>query len=100
MSKKSVIERDKKRRLLFNKYNVLRKTLKENIKSSINFEQKFNYYSKLQELPRNSSFIRIKNRCLVTGRARAYYRMFGLSRHVLREMSHYGFLPGVKKSSW
>lgn len=59
MAKKSVIERDKKRRLLFNKYDILRKSLKENIKSSINFEQKFNYYSKLQKIPRNSSIIRI-----------------------------------------
>jgi small subunit ribosomal protein S14 len=40
------------------------------------------------------------NRCLVTGRSRGYYRMFGLSRHVIRDMSHYGLLPGVTKSSW
>ncbi len=42
----------------------------------------------------------IRNRCTITGRGRGYYRMFGLSRHVLRDMSHYGLLPGVKKSSW
>ena len=42
----------------------------------------------------------IRNRCLITGRSRSYYRMFGLSRHLLRDMSHYGLLPGVTKSSW
>jgi hypothetical protein len=59
MSKKSIIERDKKRRILFHKYRVLRDTLKAGIKSSLNFEEKFSYYSKLQDLPRNSSFTRV-----------------------------------------
>lgn len=59
MSKKSVIERNEKRKLLFKKYNSLRQMLKENIKSSVNFEQKFTYYAALQKLPRNSSFIRV-----------------------------------------
>lgn len=45
-------------------------------------------------------FNSFRNRCLVTGRSRGYYRMFGLSRHVIRDMSHYGLLPGITKSSW
>lgn len=54
----------------------------------------------LQKLPKNSSRSRLHNRCIVTGRPKGYYRFFGLSRHVLREMAHEGFLPGVTKSSW
>ena len=57
-------------------------------------------HNKLQKLPRNSSKIRIRNRCWKTGRPRGYYRDFGLSRHVLREMAHDCMLPGVTKSSW
>jgi len=54
----------------------------------------------LQRLPGNSSPIRLKNRCWKTGRSRGFYRDFGLSRHVLREMAHECLLPGVVKSSW
>ena len=54
----------------------------------------------LQKFPRNSLPIRIKNRCWKTGRSRGYYRDFGLSRHVVREMAHEGALPGVIKASW
>jgi ribosomal protein S14 len=53
-------------------------------------------HRKLQELPRNSSRVRLHNRCLVTGRPKGYSRDFGLSRHVLREMAHQGLLPGVQ----
>nr|YP_009145470.1 ribosomal protein S14 [Monomorphina parapyrum]AKL78943.1 ribosomal protein S14 [Monomorphina parapyrum] len=100
MAKKSIVQREKKRRLLTSKFYVLRKILTEKIKSSISYEEKLFFYSQLQKLPRDSSFSRLHNRCLVTGRGRGFYRMFGLSRHVLRDMSHYGFLPGVTKSSW
>nr|UXD06471.1 ribosomal protein S14 [Eutreptiella sp. CCMP1594] len=59
------------------------------------------YYQRmLQKLPKNSSRSRLHNRCIVTGRPKGYYRFFGLSRHVLREMAHEGLLPGVTKSSW
>jgi len=56
--------------------------------------------SKLHKLPRNSSPTRSKNRCWATGRSRGFYRDFGLSRHVLREMGFKGLIPGLKKSSW
>jgi small subunit ribosomal protein S14 len=55
---------------------------------------------KLQKMPRDTSRIRVRNRCELTGRPRAYYRDFGLSRIKLREMAHRGMLPGVTKSSW
>ena len=61
---------------------------------------KLEIHSKIQRLPRNSSKIRIRNRCWKTGRPRGYYRDFGVSRHVLREMAHQCLLPGVTKSSW
>jgi small subunit ribosomal protein S14 len=54
----------------------------------------------LQKLPRNSSKVRIKNRCNVTGRSRGYMRYFGLSRQEFRELARKGEIPGVKKSSW
>nr|YP_007517043.1 ribosomal protein S14 [Euglena viridis]AEY70815.1 ribosomal protein S14 [Euglena viridis] len=100
MAKKSVVEREKKRRILSKKYYFLRISLKNKIKEAGSLEQKLFYHSLLQKLPRNSSLSRLHNRCFVTGRARGYYRIFGLSRHVLRDMSHYGLLPGVTKSSW
>lgn len=59
-----------------------------------------NLQIKLHELPRNSSATRRKNRCWATGRSRGFYRDFGLSRHVLREMGFKGLIPGLKKSSW
>ena len=89
MAKKSMIAREKKRQ-----------NLKEQIKSTAFLEEKLALYAKLQKLPRNSSAVRLHNRCSVTGRPKGYYGAFGLSRHVLREMSHNCLLPGVKKSSW
>ena len=63
-------------------------------------QEKLEIQRKLQKLPRNSSPVRLRNRCLITGRSRGYFKDFGLSRHVLREMAHQGFLPGITKSSW
>ena len=100
MAKKSMIERDKKRRKLFLKYSSKRKSLKAQMKQAVSFEEKLKYQSDLQKLPKNSSPTRLHNRCLVTGRPKGYFRHFGLSRHVLREMAHQGLLPGVTKSSW
>ena len=73
---------------------------KEQIEQSISLDEKANLYRKLQSLPRNSAPTRITRRCFVTGRPKAVYRDFGLSRHVLREMAHACLLPGVIKSSW
>nr|YP_010241975.1 ribosomal protein S14 [Coscinodiscus granii]QTI82890.1 ribosomal protein S14 [Coscinodiscus granii]UPO65224.1 ribosomal protein S14 [Coscinodiscus granii] len=100
MAKKSMIEREKKRIKLFTKYEAKRKSLLQEYNTTKDFNLKLEIHSKLQKLPRNSSKIRIRNRCWKTGRPRGFYRDFGVSRHVLREMAHQCLLPGVRKSSW
>ena len=100
MAKKSIIEREKKRIKLTNQYKIRRQNLLKKYKTTEKFSLKTEIHSKIQKLPRNSSRIRIRNRCWKTGRSRGYYRNFGLSRHVLREMTHQCLLPGVIKSSW
>ena len=89
MARKSLIAREEKRLRLVNKYAKLRKELKDK-----------GDYEALQKLPRDSSPVRLHNRCMFTGRARSYYRKFGISRLVLREMALKGEIPGLKKSSW
>ena len=100
MAKKSMIEREKKRIRLEKKYAIKRAQLLVNYRNEKNFNRKMDIHSKLQKLPRNSSKIRIRNRCWKTGRPRGVFRDFGLSRHVFREMAHQCLLPGVTKSSW
>jgi small subunit ribosomal protein S14 len=100
MAKKSMIEREKKRQKLVDKYAEKRSSLKEQIAQSTSQQEKINLHRELQQLPLNSSRNRLRNRCWLTGRSRGYYRDFGLSRHVFREMAHQGLLPGVVKSSW
>ena len=89
MARKSLIARQDKREKLVAKYAQLRKELKEK-----------GDYVGLQKLPKNSSPVRLHNRCMFTGRARSYYRKFGVSRLVLREMALRGEIPGLKKASW
>ena len=67
---------------------------------SPSFKEKLATYKKFEQIPPNSASCRHRNRCWVTGRSRGFYRDFGLSRHVLREMAHEGSIPGLKKSSW
>nr|YP_009106448.1 ribosomal protein S14 [Geminella minor]AIT95286.1 ribosomal protein S14 [Geminella minor] len=100
MAKKSMLEREKKRQYLVNKYLEKRLLLKKNIKTANSLEEKLNFHRELQNLPRNSSKVRLHNRCLLTGRPKGFFRDFGLSRHVLREMAHECLLPGVTKASW
>ena len=100
MAKKSMIEREKKRQKLVLKYTEKRKNLINEIKISSSFSKTLNLQRKLQKLPLNGAATRGRNRCWKTGRSRAFYRDFGLSRHVLREMAHEGLLPGVTKASW
>ncbi len=100
MAKKSMIEREKKRQRLVIKYAKKRENLKQEIQNTSFLEEKLNIHRKLQRLPRNSAPVRLHNRCLITGRPKGYYRDFGLSRHLLREMAHDCLLPGVTKSSW
>ena len=100
MAKKSMIARERKREKLVAKYAEKRETLKEQIAAATSQQERMNLHRELQRLPRNSAPTRLRNRCWVTGRSRGYFRDFGLSRHVLREMAHEGLLPGVTKSSW
>jgi len=101
MAKKNMIEREKKRNRLVEKYAVKRATLKDQLSDlSLSQQERVTLHRELQQLPRNSSPTRLRNRCWLTGRSRGYYRVFVLSRHVLREMAHQGLLPGVTKSSW
>lgn len=100
MAKKSMIERDKKRTSLTQKHLQTRKRLKAKIKKAKNFDEQLQIQSVLQKLPRNSLTIRQRKRCIITGRSRGYFRQFGISRHVLREMAHDCLIPGLTKSSW
>ena len=100
MAKKSMIEREKKRKKLVEKYAENRKELKQQFMKAEDLGEKIELHRKLQRLPRNSAPNRVRNRCWLTGRPRGYYRDFGLSRNVMREMAHEGLLPGVVKSSW
>ncbi len=100
MAKKSMIEREKKRKKLVDKYAEKRAELKEQFSQAETLDEKLDIHRQLQQLPRNSAPSRVRNRCWMTGRPRGYYRDFGLSRHVIREMAHQGLLPGVVKSSW
>nr|YP_009313124.1 Ribosomal protein S14 [Dermonema virens]SCW21378.1 Ribosomal protein S14 [Dermonema virens] len=100
MAKKGMREREAKRIRLVNKYLEQRRTTKQQISRSNSFDEQLKIQQKLQRFPRNSSKLRLRNRCWMTGRSRGFYRDFGLSRHVLREMAHECLLPGVTKSSW
>jgi small subunit ribosomal protein S14 len=101
MAKKSSIERNKKREHLVEKYAAKRAELKRILSDPKTSDEEFYIAQrKLTKLPRNSSKIRIRNRCSITGRARAYIRKFGLSRLTFRELASDGKIPGVTKSSW
>jgi small subunit ribosomal protein S14 len=100
MAKKSMLEREKKRQKLVIKYKIKREELLNKVSKCDSFDEKLVIQKKLQKLPRNSSKIRLRNRCWKTGRPRGFYRDFGLSRNMLREMGHQGLLPGLTKSSW
>jgi small subunit ribosomal protein S14 len=100
MAKKSMVEREKRRQRLVEKYRERREQLKSAFNAAETWEQKLELHRQLQRLPRNSSPTRLRNRCWVTGRPRGYFRDFGLCRNTLREMALQGLLPGVTKASW
>jgi small subunit ribosomal protein S14 len=100
MAKKSMIQREVKREKLIAKYSEKRKIITLELKNSKDYQEKLLNLKKIEALPRNSAPSRHRNRCWVTGRSRAFYKDFGISRHVLREMAHEGDIPGLKKSSW
>lgn len=105
MSKLSIIQKEKKRFFLFNKYIWTYKYLKHKLKNLlINYNKNLNEITNInfifQSLPRNSNGTRIRNRCFLTGRPRGVYRRFGLSRSFLRDLSFKGYIPGILKNSW
>ncbi len=95
-----MLEREKKRKALINKYSIKRKLLVEQLKKVDSLENIFELNEKIQKLPRNSSRTRLRNRCWKTGRPRGYSRFFGLCRNAVRELAHECILPGVTKASW
>ena len=101
MAKKSSIEKNKRRRRMAKQYSGRRGRLKAIAMDKTKpMGERFAASLKLAELPRNSAPNRIRNRCEVTGRARAYYRKHKLSRIALRELGNKGLIPGLVKSSW
>ena len=101
MAKTSKIERNKQRRAMVKQFDTKRRELL-GIANDMSraMEDRFEARLKLAELPRNSSPTRIRNRCEVTGRPRAFYRKLGMSRIALRELGSQGLIPGLVKSSW
>lgn len=89
MAKESMKARERKRQRMVDQYAAKRKELKE-----------AGDWDALQKLPKNSSKVRLHNRCQLTGRPRGYMRQFGISRVTFREMALQGLIPGVKKASW
>ena len=101
MAKLSSVQKNLFRKKLIKKYKSKRESLKAKIKDkNISLDERILFQNKLNDLPRNGSSIRHRNRCEITGRPRGNYRKFGLSRIKLRELSMTGDLPGVIKSSW
>jgi small subunit ribosomal protein S14 len=101
MAKTSSVEKNNRRRKLVDQYAAKRKALKAVIMDqSKPLEERFRAQLKLAALPRNSARIRIRNRCEVTGRPRAFYRKLKLSRIALRDLGNTGQIPGLVKSSW
>nr|YP_010420108.1 ribosomal protein S14 [Nanocnide japonica]USG53576.1 ribosomal protein S14 [Nanocnide japonica] len=100
MGRKSFLQREKKRKKLNQKYHLIRRSSKKEIRKTQSLSEKWEIHGKLQSLPRNSAPTRLQRRCFSTGRPRAYYRDFGLTGYILREMVHACFLPGATRSSW
>jgi len=101
MAKQSMIQREKKRAKLAAKFSQKRADLKAIIKNTETGEEdRWDAVIKLQSLPRDSSLVRKRNRCGLTGRPHGYYRKFGLARNKLREAAMRGDVPGLVKASW
>ena len=89
MAKESMKARERKRQRMVEKYAEKREALKQE-----------GDWEALQKLPKNSSKVRLHNRCSITGRPRGYMRQFGISRVTFRELANQGLIPGIKKASW
>nr|YP_009674184.1 ribosomal protein S14 [Diphelypaea coccinea]QDJ93996.1 ribosomal protein S14 [Diphelypaea coccinea] len=100
MSRKSLIQREKKRQKLEQKYHLIRQSLKKEISKVSSLSDRWKIHEKLESLPRNSAPTRRHRRCFLTGRPKSNYRDFELSGHILREMIFACLLPGTTRSSW
>jgi small subunit ribosomal protein S14 len=101
MAKTSAVERNKKRERMVKQQAARRSRLKDAAcDESLPLEERFAARLKLAELPRNSSPVRVRNRCALSGRPRGTYRKFKLSRIALRNLASTGQIPGMVKSSW
>ncbi len=101
MAKTSSVEKNKRRRKMVARYANKRAALKAVANDeALTLEERFQARLKLAALPRNSSAVRIRNRCEVTGRPRGYYRKLKMSRIALRDLASIGLVPGMVKSSW
>jgi small subunit ribosomal protein S14 len=100
MIKKSTLQSHLKKKNLVKKYLLKREVLLQQLKKATNLDLIFLLQQKLQKFPRNSIKIRLRNRCWKTGKARGYYRFFGLCRNAFRELALDCYLPGIIKSSW
>jgi len=101
MAKKSAVEKNKRRTRMSQHKAATRAALKTVVRDrEAPAEERFEAMLKLAQMPRNANPTRIRNRCAMTGRPRAYYRKFKLSRITLRELASTGQIPGMVKSSW
>ncbi|MHC5067090.1 MAG: 30S ribosomal protein S14 [Planctomycetota bacterium] len=101
MAKKSKIARQQQRENQVAKYADRRAELRKRSKDiNLSLEERMEARAALGLLPRDGSAVRLKNRCLITGRPKAYIRRLGISRYMLRELAHQGVLPGLRKASW
>lgn len=101
MAKKSMLERERKREKVVQRFAKKRAELKKIVSSvTSSAEERSEAMLKLQKLPRNASPSRLRNRCAITGRPQGYYRKFGLGRNKLREETMQGNIPGLRKASW
>jgi len=101
MAKIGVINRNENRKRLVTNKAATRAELKAKIiDESLSWEERMGARDALNKLPRDSSKVRVRNRCAITGRGRGNYRKFKICRNVFREMASHGDLPGVTKSSW
>ena len=101
MAKTALVNREKKRRVTVGKYAARRKELMEIVRNAkLAPEDRYAARLKLQQLPRDASPVRLRNRCALTGRPRGVYKKFGLARGKLRDIALRGEIPGVIKASW
>ena len=101
MAKKSAVNRNERVRRLVKQYAAKRLALKQTAENeALSLEERFDARLKLAKLPRNSASVRIRNRCLLTGRPRGFYRKLKMSRIALRELGSAGQIPGLVKASW